>query len=206
MAICSPRFSPPFTNRRKDDYGGTPEKRARFLCEIIKRTRQKVGQDFAILVRVSGSEFLPGGTVIEDVLVQAPLLVRAGASALHISAGAHENTEVQFLSYLWPDAYITHLASAVKRVVNVPVITVGKLGNPDVAEQVLEEGRADFIALGRPLLADPEWANKVREGRISEIRRCICCNNCWERIFIKSREMWAPLLYGEPVAPSGARI
>ena len=181
-------FLSPFTNRRTDDYGGTPENRARFLCEIIRRTRQKVGQDFPILVRVSGSEFLPGGTTIEDVLLQVPLLVSAGATALHISAGAHENTEVQFLSYLWPDAHITPLASAVKGVINVPVITVGKLGNPDVAEQVLEEGRADFIALGRQLLADPEWANKVQEGRISEIRRCICCNNCWERIFTKSRE------------------
>jgi 2,4-dienoyl-CoA reductase-like NADH-dependent reductase (Old Yellow Enzyme family) len=181
-------FLSPFTNRRTDDYGGTPENRARFLCEIIRRTRQKVGEDFPIIIRISGSEFLPGGTVIEDVLIQAPLLTHAGATALHISAGAHENTEVQFLSYLWPDAYISHLASAVKGVVDVPVITVGKLGNPDVAERVLEEGRADFIALGRSLLADPEWVNKVREGRISELRRCICCNNCWDRIFTKSRE------------------
>lgn len=181
-------FLSPFTNRRTDDYGGTPEKRARLLCDLLQRTRQKVGPDYPILVRISGSEFLPGGTTLEDTLIQAPLLVRAGATALHVSAGAHENTEVQFLSYLWPDAHITPLAAAVKSRVDVPVITVGKLGNPDVAERVLEDGKADFISLGRPLLADPEWAIKVKEGRLSDLRRCICCNNCWERIFTKSRE------------------
>jgi 2,4-dienoyl-CoA reductase-like NADH-dependent reductase (Old Yellow Enzyme family)/thioredoxin reductase len=181
-------FLSPFTNRRTDDYGGTPEKRARFLCDLLQRTRQKVGPDYPILVRISGSEFLPGGTTLDDTLIQAPLLVHAGASAVHVSAGAHENTEVQFLSYLWPDAYITPLAAAVKGAVEVPVITVGKLGNPDVAEKVLEDGMADFISLGRPLLADPDWVNKVRDGSLSEIRRCLCCNNCWERIFTKSRD------------------
>lgn len=180
-------FLSSFSNRRNDEYGGSPENRARFLCEIVKRIKEKTEPDFPVGVRISGSEFLVGGTTIEDTRIQAPLLVKAGADVLHISAGAHENTEVQFLSYLWPDAYLTNLARAVKKVVDIPVITVGKLGNSEVAEQVLEQGSADFVALGRQLLADPEWANKVREGRQDQINYCICCNNCWKRVFSKSR-------------------
>ncbi|MFH2124878.1 MAG: FAD-dependent oxidoreductase [Pseudomonadota bacterium] len=180
-------FLSSFSNHRTDDYGGSPQNRARFLCQVIKRIRQVVGPEFPLGVRISGSEFLPGGTTIEDTLVQAPLLVQAGASALHISAGAHENTEVQFLSYLWPDAYITDLAAQVRRVVKVPVITVGKLGKPEVAERVLAEGRADFVALGRQFLADPEWPNKVATGRLDDIVYCITCNNCWKRVFTQSR-------------------
>lgn len=181
-------FLSPFTNRRTDEYGGTAEKRARFLCEIISRIREKVGPEFPLSARISGSDFLRGGTTIADTLVQAPLLVKAGADVLHISAGAHENTEVQFLSYLWPDGFITNLAAAVKQAVPVPVITVGKLGNPMVAEQVLAEGRADFVALGRQFLADPDWPNKVRNHELDQINYCICCNNCWKRVFTKSRQ------------------
>jgi len=180
-------FLSSFSNRRRDRYGGSPENRARFLCEIIERIHQKVGPEYPVGVRISGSDYLPGGTTIEDTLIQAPLLVSAGASVLHISAGAHENTEVQFLSYLWPDGYITELAAQVRQVVDIPVITVGKLGNPQVAEQVLAEGRADFVALGRQFLADPEWPNKVAAGQLEDIAYCICCNNCWNRVFSKSR-------------------
>jgi 2,4-dienoyl-CoA reductase-like NADH-dependent reductase (Old Yellow Enzyme family)/thioredoxin reductase len=181
-------FLSPYTNRRSDQYGGTPEKRARFLCEVIEATRKKVGSDFPIGLRISGSDFLKGGTTIEDTMIQARLLVDAGATCLHVSAGAHENTEFQFLSYLWPDGYLTHLAAHLKKVLSVPIITVGKLGTPEVAERVLREGQADFVALGRPLLADPDWAKKVYEKSLDKIYRCISCNNCWKRMFTETRE------------------
>ena len=181
-------FLSPFTNRRKDEYGGSPQNRARFICEIVERIRDKTGPDFPVSVRFSGADFLPGGTTIEDSLIQASLFERAGASLLHVSAGAHENTEVQFLSYLWPDGYLTGLAAEIKKVVKIPVCTVGKLGDPVVANQVLEEGKADFIALARPLLADPNWPNKVREGKIEDVNRCIYCNNCVDRLFTTTRE------------------
>jgi 2,4-dienoyl-CoA reductase-like NADH-dependent reductase (Old Yellow Enzyme family)/thioredoxin reductase len=181
-------FLSPFTNRRKDEYGGSPQNRARFICEIVERIRDKTGPDFPVSVRFSGADFLPGGTTIEDSMVQASLFERAGASLLHVSGGAHENTEVQFLSYLWPDGYLTGLAAEIKKVVKIPVCTVGKLGDPVVANQVLEEGKADFIALARPLLADPNWPNKVREGKIEDVNRCIYCNNCVDRLFTTTRE------------------
>jgi 2,4-dienoyl-CoA reductase-like NADH-dependent reductase (Old Yellow Enzyme family)/thioredoxin reductase len=175
-------FFSPYFNRRKDEYGGTPENRARFACEILRRTREKVGPDFAISIRISGADFMPGGITLDDTLIQAPLLVQAGADALHISASSQETTEWQFISYLYPDATLVNLAAAVKKVVNVPVITVGKIGDPVLANQIIEEGKADFVAIGRPLLADPYLPNKAKEGKFEEIRRCIFCNNCWSRV------------------------
>jgi 2,4-dienoyl-CoA reductase-like NADH-dependent reductase (Old Yellow Enzyme family)/thioredoxin reductase len=168
----------PRDNRRTDEYGGSVEKRAKMACEIIARVRKKVGPDFPILFRVSGSHFIEGGATIEDTVRQAPLFVEAGADALHISASEEETTQWQFLPYMMPDGAIVHLAAAIKKVVNVPVVTVGKIWDPRFAERILEEGKADFIAMGRALLADPELPNKAREGRFDEIRRCIYCNNC----------------------------
>lgn len=181
-------FLSPFTNRRTDEYGGSPENRARFICEILERIRDKAGPDFPVSVRFNGTDFLPGGATIEDALIQAQMFEKGGANLLHVSAGAHENTEVQFLSYLWPDAYLAGLAAQIKKVVNIPVCTVGKLGDPRVAHKVLEEGKADFIALARPLLADPYWSRKVEEGRMDEINHCIYCNNCVDRLLSVTKE------------------
>ena len=107
-------FLSPFTNKRTDEYGGSPEKRARFACEMIERIREKVGSDFPIILRISASEYIEGGITLEDTLRQIPLLVEAGADALHVSASGQETTEWQFLTYLYPDAAIVHLAEAVK--------------------------------------------------------------------------------------------
>jgi 2,4-dienoyl-CoA reductase-like NADH-dependent reductase (Old Yellow Enzyme family) len=141
-----------------------------------------------VSVRFNGSDFLSGGITLEDALIQAQMFEKAGASLLHVSAGAHENTEVQFLSYLWPDAHLAELAGRVKKVVNIPVCTVGKLGDPKIAATVLEEGKADFVALARPLLADPYWPQKVKEGKVDEINRCIYCNNCVDRLLSTTKE------------------
>ena len=99
-----------------------------------------------------------------------------------------QNHEVEILSYLWPDGYLVDLAAQVKKVVKIPVCAVGKLGDPVLANQVLEDGKADFIALGRTLLADPHWANKVKEGKIDDINCCTYCNNCWERMSTTTRK------------------
>jgi 2,4-dienoyl-CoA reductase-like NADH-dependent reductase (Old Yellow Enzyme family)/thioredoxin reductase len=171
-------FLSPRSNIRTDEYGGSPEKRARFACEIISSTRRKVGPDFPIILRFSGSDFLEGGINISDVLRQAPLFVQAGANALHVSASVGESTQWQFLCYLYPSGAITHLAQAVKKVVDVPVITVGKIGDPVLANRIIQEGKADFVAMGRALLADPELPNKAKDGRFEDIRRCIYCNLC----------------------------
>ena len=171
-------FLSPLTNKRTDEYGGSPEKRARFICEILAAMREKAGPDFPIILRFSGSDFLEGGISIEDSCRQAPLFAEAGADALDVSASADETTEWQFLGYLYPYGAIVHLAETIKRVVNIPVMTVGKIVDPLHAERILEEGQADFINLGRALIADPEWPNKAKDGQLDNIHHCIYCNNC----------------------------
>lgn len=178
----------PYTNRRTDEYGGSPENRARAICEMVEGIRDRVGPDFPISVRFNGADFLPGGTTIEDALIQARLFEKAGASLLHVSASTEHNHEVELMTYLFPDGYLVDLAAQVKKAVKIPVCAVGKLGDPVVANQVLEDGKADFIAEGRALLADPNWANKAKEGRIDDINRCIYCNNCWDRMAITRKE------------------
>lgn len=168
----------PRDNRRVDEYGGSPENRARFACELISKTREKVGPGFPITFRFSGSDFLPGGITLEQSIVQAPLFAKAGADALNVSACEEESSQWQFLSYLFPDGAIIPLAEAIKRVVDVPVIAVGKIWDPRFAEKILREGKADFVAMGRALLADPQLLNKAKEERFEDIRRCIYCNNC----------------------------
>jgi len=174
-------FLSPLTNHRQDEYGGSLENQARFVCEVLQATRNKVGPDFALIVRVSGMELIEGGIRIEDVIRHAPLLVEAGAQAIHVSGGTTDYPVRP--CYLKPNGLLVGLAQEVKRVVKVPVITVGKIGSPVLAERILEEGKADFVAMGRPLLADPELPNKAKEGRLQDINHCIFCNNCYILLF-----------------------
>ncbi|MHB8909681.1 MAG: oxidoreductase [Syntrophales bacterium] len=172
------QFLSPYYNRRTDEYGGNVANRARFGAEILAAARRRVGPDFPLIMRMDGWDGYEGGFSLEEALATAPLFVEAGADALHVSAGASEATHRQFLTYMQEPGALVHLAEAVKQVVSVPVITVGKLGDPRLAEEVLKRGKADFIAMARPLLADPSLANKAQEGHPDEIRSCISCNNC----------------------------
>ncbi|MBI2869196.1 MAG: FAD-dependent oxidoreductase [Chloroflexi bacterium] len=195
-------FLSPLTNRRTDEYGGAVENRARFACEIIRRTREKVGPDFPVLIRMNGSDFLRGGLTIEEARRQAIMFVEAGVDALDISAAIQESREWRDLTYLFPDGAIVHLAEAIKKFVSVPVITVGKIGDPLLAERVLEEGKADFIAMGRALFADPDLANKARAGQMEDIRRCLYCNNCRLGFLAKERIMKRGTTLGCTVNPA----
>ncbi|MFH1626437.1 MAG: FAD-dependent oxidoreductase, partial [Pseudomonadota bacterium] len=172
------QFLSPLANRRIDEYGGSVEKRARFACEVIEAVREKVGADFTVLFRYSGSDFLAGGITIDDSVRQAHLFVEAGADVLDISASEQASTQWQFLPFAFPQGAIVHLGEAIKKVVKVPVITVGKIGDPAFANEIIKKGKADFVALGRALVADPEWANKAKEGRFKDIRHCVYCLNC----------------------------
>jgi len=176
--IC--QFLSPLTNRRTDEYGGSVKNRARLACEIISKVKEKVGADFPVIFRVSGSEFLSGGFTIEDTVEQAPLFVEAGTDAIDVTAGSFESNHWTIPNYLFPPGTFVHTATAIKKAVHIPVIAVGKIGDPLFAEQILQEGRADFISMGRPLLADPELPNKAKEGRLDDICRCIYCDNCFD--------------------------
>jgi 2,4-dienoyl-CoA reductase-like NADH-dependent reductase (Old Yellow Enzyme family)/thioredoxin reductase len=170
------QFLSPRTNKRTDKYGGSLVNRARFACDIIERIREEVGSDFPMSFRICGDEYVEGGVRINDAVTYAQLFVEAGVDALHVSAGCGEAHHRSIPNFMHEPGCLTHLASAIKKVVKVPVIAVGKLGDPVVAERVLREGKADFIAMGRPLLADHELPNKAREGRLADIRPCIYCN------------------------------
>jgi len=171
-------FISPFKNRRTDEYGESLENRARFTCEAIACCREEVGPDFPVILRFNGSDFFQGGTTLEDALYLSPMFVEAGADALDVSASAVESWEWKNLNYMHPDGALVHLATAIKKTVDVPVITVGKIGDPILAERILREGKSDFVAMCRALVADPELPNKARTGRLDDIRRCIYCNNC----------------------------
>ena len=171
-------FLSPFRNRRTDEYGGSVENRARFARDVVARTREKVGPDFPVLIRMNGSDFLEGGLTIDEAKQQAAMFIEAGASAIDVTAATPDSRQWRDLTYMHPDGAIVHLAEAMKKAVKVPVITVGKISDPVFADSIIKENRADFVAMARALLADPELSVKAKEGRSDDIRRCIYCNNC----------------------------
>ncbi len=166
-------FMTPLWNKRTDRYGGTLENRLRFPIEVIQAVKKGAGADFPVCYRYGLTHYLEGGREIDEGLEIAPRLEAAGADALSIDAGCEETIYWIHPPTTLPPGCIVDLAAMVKKVVRIPVITVGKLGYPQLAERVLQEGKADFVALGRPLLADPEWPNKVKSGRLDDICPCV---------------------------------
>lgn len=173
-------FLSPVTNHRTDKYGGSVENRTRFVRQIVERTKEKAGREFPISVRINGSDDVEGGVTLDEVLRQAAILEKAGADAISISVGHEFWSPLTMPCYIFPEGLYVPLAERVKKAVKVPVITAGKIG-PELAEQIIRDGKADFVALGRPLLADPDLPNKLREGRREDIRPCLYCNNCLTR-------------------------
>jgi len=175
------QFQTALWNKRTDEYGGDLDGRLRFSMEIIGASRAVAGPDFPLIYKFTPDHLMEGGRKLEEGLEVVKRLEEAGVDALHIVGGCYEVWHKAQPSMYEPPASHVNLAAAVKNVVKIPVITDGKLGRPDVAEKVIAEGKADFIALGRPLLADPEWANKAKEGRVEDIRPCIVDSECIHR-------------------------
>jgi len=179
-------FLSPFSNTRDDAYGGSFEGRFRFVQEVYEGVRNAVGPSYPILFRLSGREYLEGGRQMEETLRIARRLEEIGFDALDVSAGITMDAE----AFTWlappasfPQGAFLGDAAEIKRAVGIPVIGVGKIRDPRFAEKALAEGQADFVALGRALIADPEWPNKALAGRTREIRRCISCNRCWSILY-----------------------
>ncbi len=180
------QFLSPNTNRRKDDYGGSLENRMRFLLEIIEGIRSACGSDFPISVRLSVDECYDrigetgkGYSLFEGIRI-AKELEAAGIDALNVSSAGYETMNYWLEPASFEPGWRKYMAAAVKKEVKIPVIAANLIRSPEQAEQQLAEGTQDFVALGRPLLADPQWMNKVREGRPQDIKRCICCLWCFE--------------------------
>lgn len=169
------QFLSPLTNNRTDEFGGSAENRARFASLILKEVRAQVGPFFPIIVRISTDEFLKGGNTLEDSLELLEYF-QEEADIIDASAGLVDSIYLQIDANYLEDGWRTYLATAVKEKFNKPVITTGNIRDPKVANEIVESGKADFIGMGRQFIADPSWPNKVKEGRIDEIRKCISCN------------------------------
>lgn len=180
------QFLSPFANRRNDDYGGSAENRRRFLEEVFLAVRQAVGEDFPIILRLSAEERIPGGLPFAETLQTAIRMEELGVDALHVSTGSYATyAQGEMIAPMAkPDGLLKHYAREVKQAVGIPVITVGKLRSPEEAEATLAAGEADFIAIGRSLLADPDWPAKAEIGSTDRIRPCVACNQgCIGRLF-----------------------
>jgi 2-enoate reductase len=178
------QFMTALWNRRDDRYGGSREKRLTFAREAIAAIQREAGPDFPIIYRFGITHYLEGGREEEEGLWIAGELEKMGVSALHVDAGCYETGWWPHPPQYQPPGCMVDKAEKVKKVTSLPVISVGRLQYPDLAEKVLADGKADFIAIGRGLLADPEWVNKVESGRASEIRPCIGCHEgcMWQMI------------------------
>jgi len=178
------QFLSPFSNQRDDKYGGSDENRARFVLEIIAAVRKKVGNDFPVWIRVSADELVRGGYDLPFMQKFAPLMVSAGVDAIHCSVGVYSTPGgLSIASMDTEPGFNLFRARALKDVVNVPVIGVGRINNPELADQAIARGDADLISFGRQHLTDPDFINKVRDGALDDIRWCTACNQgCIERL------------------------
>jgi len=177
------QFLSPVTNLRTDEYGGSFEKRATFVFNTIARVREKVGADFVVTMRIGGNDFIPGGNTNEEMSEYAKLFVEKGIDAVNVTGGWHE-TKVPQLPMAVPAGAYTYLALGIKRKVKVPVFSSNRIFDPAQAEKILREGWADAVCIGRGQIADPEWANKSKEGRSDEIRPCVgCMQGCMDKLF-----------------------
>ena len=174
--ICA--FLSPFSNKRTDEYGGDIQGRARFSVEVLKSVRERVGVDFPISCRMSGDEYVEDGLDIDQTKQIAKILESEGADILHISAANAASVHMNHPPYYLEEGIFVHLAQAVKSVVEIPVIAVGRIRNPTMANQIIQEEKADLISMGRALIADPHLPNKAKDGRFEEIIPCISCNKC----------------------------
>lgn len=180
------QFLSPNTNKRTDQYGGSLENRMRFLLEIIDGIRSNCGKDFPIVVRLTVDEMYSEigqngkGYNLEEGIKMAKILSDKGIDAIDVSSAAYDTFNYWLEPTTFTPGWRKYLASEVRKVVDIPVIAANLIRSPKQAEMQLEEGTQDFISLGRPLIADPHWPNKVKSGNENLIKRCVCCLYCFE--------------------------
>ena len=169
------QFLSPITNKRTDEFGGSLENRARFTRLIIEEVRNQVGPFFPIFLRVSADEFMEGGNTLEDCLEYLKYLEKE-VDVFDVSCGLNGSIQYQIDANHFPDGWRSYMAKAVKERFGKPCVTMGNIRDPHVAEDILARGDADLIGMGRGLIADPDWVNKVEFGDVCDIRKCISCN------------------------------
>lgn len=172
-------------NKRDDEYGGTLEKRMRFAVEIVESIRSAVGPDMPILFRIACKHHFEGGRTMEETLPMLKILEEAGVNALDIDSGSYENIDYIFPPAYLGDACMEDVCEDARKAVTIPILNSGN-HTPETAVALLESGNADFIMMGRPLIAEPHMANKLMAGKREEVRPCIRCNeDCIGRILTR---------------------
>jgi dimethylglycine catabolism A len=207
------QFHAPFENRRNDEYGGSLDNRARFGLDILRAVKAAV-PDLGVVYRLSVEDFFPGGLTLDEGRQIAIWAAQSGADALHISAGHYRSlpsAQIVLPPMSYPDATFLDFAADVKSRVAVPVIAVGRLGDPALARDAIASGKTDFVALGRTLVADPQWVEKVARGE--PVRRCLACNTCINEMrggarigCVVNGAAGRETLFAEPRPPRGERI
>jgi len=207
------QFHAPFENRRSDEYGGSLENRARFGLEVLRAVKAAV-PDLGVVYRLSVEDFFPGGLPYSEGRQIAIWAAGAGADAVHVTAGHYRSlpsAQVVLPPMSMPDATFLDFAADVKKQISVPVIAVGRLGDPALAQAAVATGKTDFIALGRSLVADPQWVEKVSRGE--PIRRCLACNTCINEMrggarigCVVNGAAGRESLFADPQPPRGERI
>ncbi|WP_133501622.1 FAD-dependent oxidoreductase [Cognatilysobacter terrigena] len=181
------QFTAPRTNKRSDAWGGDAAKRMRFAIEIVRRIREACGRDFIIIYRLSMLDLVDGGLAWDDVVQQAQAIEAAGATIINTGIGWHE-ARVPTIATSVPRAAFVDVTARLKPHVRVPLVATNRINMPEVAERVLASGAADMVSMARPLLADPQWVAKTRDGRVDEINTCIACNQaCLDHVFENKR-------------------
>lgn len=178
-------FLNPYVNLRKDEYGGL-EGGLRFMEELIGEVRDNMDRNMALIVRINGEDFVAeGGITLVESQIIAKALEKFGVDAINISGRTRDsNHPLADASMASPPGTWVYTAEAIKKTVNIPVIIVHRIYDPFLAEQILVEGKADFVALARQMLADPDWPTKVKEGRLEDIKPCIYCNEgCYDTLW-----------------------
>ncbi|MEU6345269.1 NADPH-dependent 2,4-dienoyl-CoA reductase [Streptomyces sp. NPDC046977] len=176
-------FVAPATNHREDRWGGSFENRTRFPLEIVRRTRERLGTDFVIVYRLSMLDLVPGGSSLEEVVALARAVEGAGATIINTGIGWHE-ARIPTIATSVPRAAYTWVTKRLMGAVSVPLVTSNRINTPEVAERLLADGYADMVSLARPMLADPDFVAKARQGRGEAINTCIGCNQaCLDHTF-----------------------
>ncbi|MFE1549929.1 FAD-dependent oxidoreductase [Streptomyces sp. NPDC058718] len=171
------------TNQRTDRWGGSYENRVRFPLEIVRRIRERVGEDFILVYRLSMLDLVPGGSTLEEVVRLAKEIEAAGATIINTGIGWHE-ARIPTIATSVPRGAYTWVTKKLMGAVSVPLVTSNRINTPEVAEEILADGRADLVSLARPFLADPAFVAKASEGRADTINTCIGCNQaCLDHTF-----------------------
>lgn len=172
-------FLSPDSNKREDEYGGSVEGRAYFCVRLIRAIKDRLGEGYPVIVRMNGRDHVRHGLELEDAVEMAVMFEAAGADSISMSGGVHASHPYMVVPGMSVDrgCYVSY-SDAVRRRVSVPVMVVGRINTPDLAEQILDDGQADFICLSRALIADPYFPAKAKAGQVETIAPCIACNEC----------------------------